>query len=46
MALSRFYVNTRFFCRTGENVGDTFNLWTMIDESIPSMSSWLQANTS
>ena len=46
MALSRSWANTHFFYQIGENGGDTFNLWTMIEGEIPDMSSWLQANTS
>ena len=40
-ALSRSCVNTRFFCRTGEESGLTFSLWTITDGSIPGMSSKL-----
>ena len=46
MAPSCFCANTRFLYWMGEKEGNMFNLWTMIDGSIPSMSSWLQVNTS
>ena len=46
IALSRSWANTCFFYRTGEDKGDTFNLWTIIEGLIPGLSLWLQANTS
>jgi len=39
IALSCSWANTCFLCRMGEDEGDTFNLWTMTEGSIPSMSS-------
>ena len=46
IARSRSGVNTHFFYRMDGKEGDTFNLCTMTEGSILSMSSWLQVNMS
>ena len=46
IALSHSWENTLFFWWMRGKEGDMFNLWTIMEGSIPSMSSWLQVKTS
>ena len=46
IARSRSWANTRFFWQIEGKVGNTFNLCTMTEGSIPDISLWLRAKTS